>query len=79
MLSWIQTGVAILQTGFKNIQLLVDFFLEHLYPIFVWLYSVVTDDTLNGFFPVSLGALAATVGICMLVRFLWNAGRGAGA
>ena len=79
MLSWIQTGVSILQTGFKDIQRLVDFFLDHIYPVFVWLYSVITSDTLNGYFPHTLGVLAAVLGFVMFIRLMWNAGRGAGA
>ena len=79
MLEWIRTIAEFLYSFHAGFRATVNFFVEHVYPIMFWLFSKSTDDTLNGFFPLSLGALAATIGICMIVRILWNAGRGAGA
>lgn len=77
MFGWIkQIGITV-QTAWDVILFMHDIFLYHIYPMGVFCKNVLFDSMQK--FPAELAALALAFSIAFVVRFLWNAGRGAGA
>lgn len=77
MLGWVKTIGIMTEQVYRFAIALHDLFLYHLYPIGVFCKNVLFGHIDK--FPVELTALATAFAICFIVRFLWNAGRGAGA
>lgn len=77
MLGWIKQIGITAQTAWEVALFIHDIFLYHIYPMAVFCKNILFDSI--GKFPIELGALATAFAIAFVVRFLWNAGRGAGA
>lgn len=77
MLGWIKQIGITAQTAWEVILFIHDIFLYHIYPMAVFCKKILWDNMDK--FPVELAALALAFSVAFVVRFLWNAGRGAGA